>query len=232
MTKQLFIVYDKDWSQSATLLYNLLSSNPDIKASLYTKKEVSKLVSREKCLYIGQDCSSMLNFNDQYNEFGVQVGYMGAKAWIKCSVFDWNIDKLKEFENQLKYYTEKYKTNKVYEEYIKKGKNSIKLDFQLGWEPWPGNAVERLRDENIISKGFFKRAGEIYTGVFNQVYFGGYYLKFLRKIFGDQPRIRMYQYLIGVFQFYEKYLNVFLDLSNSNKESNPESTINDIEKKK
>ena len=64
MTKQLFIVYDKDWSQSANLLYNLLSSNPDIRASLYTKKEINKLVSREKCLFIGKDCSSSLNFDD------------------------------------------------------------------------------------------------------------------------------------------------------------------------
>lgn len=232
MTKQLIIVYDKEWHKSADLLNTLLSSNPDIRASLYTKKEINKLVSREKCLYIGQDCSSMLNFDDQYNELGIQVGYMGAKAWIRCSVYDWNINKLKEFEDQLKYYTEKYNANKIYEEYIKKGKNAIKLDFQLGWEPWPGNAIERLRDENIISKGFFKRAGEIYTGVFNQVYFGGYYLKYMRKIIGDQPRIRRYQYLIGVFKFYDEYLKGFLDLSNSNKESERESTINESEKKK
>jgi len=231
MTKQLFIVYDKDWSQSAHLLYNLLSSHPNIKASLYTNKEIknNKFVSREKCLFIGIDCSSSLNFDDNYNELGIHVGYMGAKAWIRCSEYEWNINRFNEFENLLKTFTDKYKTKKEYENYKNKDKVYILREFLFGLEPWPGNSIERIKDKNIANSGI-QRALDYYAGVGN-LFGGGYYLKLICKICGDQHWIRKYQYLIGVFQFYEKYLNVFLDLSNSNKESAPESAINDIEKK-
>ena len=232
MTKQLFIVYDKDWSQSAHLLYNLLSSHPNIKASLYTNKEIknNKFVSREKCLFIGKDCSSSLNFDDNYNELGIHVGYMGAKAWIRCSEYEWNINRFNEFENLLKTFTDKYKTKKEYENYKNKDKVYILREFQFGLEPWPGNSIERFKDKNIANSGI-NRALDYIAGVGNLAYGGGYYLKLICKISGERRWIRKYQYLIGVFQFYEKYLNVFLDLSNSNKESAPESAINDIEKK-
>ena len=232
MTKQLFIIYDKKWKDCATLLYNLLSQHSNIKSSLYTKKEMEKQkpVSREKCLYIGKDCSSLLSFNDNYNELGIQVGYVGAKAWIRCSVYDWDIKNLRKFENKLKYYTEKYKTSKEYETYTKKDKSFINRQFQVGYEPWPGNAFERLKDTNIKNKGF-ERMLDWYGAVGDKVCGGGYYFKYGLKILGEEPIIRKYQYLIGIFIFYADYLNDFLGLSNFQDESERESNINESEKK-
>ena len=231
MTKQLFIVYDKDWSQSATLLYNLLSSNPDIRASLYTKKEINKLVSREKCLFIGKDCSSSLNFDDNYNKIGIHVGYMGAKAWIRCSEYEWNNNSFNEFEYMLKTYTDKYKTKKEYEKYKNKDKVYIRRQFQCGDEPWPGNPMERIKDKNIANSGI-SRASDYFVAVANQVYAGGLMSKMLSKVLGQESIIREYQYLIGIYKFYEDYLNEFLGISESGDNSNNEEAILESEKKK
>ena len=229
MTKQLFIIYDKKRKECANLLYNLLSQHRNIKSSLYTEKELNKLVSREKCLYIGEDCSSSLNFDDNYNELGIHVGYMGAKAWVRCFKFEWDANRLNQFEKLLKDYTEKYKTKKEYEHYIN-DKVRINQEFLLGFEPWPGNAGERLMDNNIKNKGL-SRVGDYLLGIENQILLGGHYLKFFNKVNSEYSTIRKYQYIIGVFKFYEDFLYVFLERSGSDKESEQGDTINESEKK-
>ncbi len=229
MTKQLFIIHDKELEDQATLLYNLLSQHTGIKASIYTEKEIKKLVSREKCLYIGKDCSKKLRFDDCYNELGIHVGCMGAKAWVRCFKYEWNVDRLDEFENMLKFYTSKYNLKKEYEHYGDI-KTVINRQFQLGMESWPGNAIERIWDKNIMNKGS-DRVWDIIVGADNQLYFGGYFLKLINYLCGDEPIIRWYQYFIGVLKFYEDYLNDFLELSDSNDESNGEETITESEKK-
>ena len=229
MTKQLFIIYDKHLEYQATLLNDLLSQHTDIKASIYTKKEIKKLVSREKCLYIGKDCSEKLSFDDSYNELGIHIGCKGAKAWIRCSKYEWNVDRLIEFENMLKSYTDKHDLKKVYERYVI-GKWAINRQFQLGLEPWPGNAIDRIKDKNIMNSGWHRVMDRI-VGVDNQLWFGGYYSKLINKLCGDEPAIRWHQYLIGVLKFYEDYLHDFLELSDSNDESNGDETITESEKK-
>lgn len=225
MTKQLFIIHDKELEDQATLLYNLLSQHTGIKASIYTKKEIKKLVSREKCLYIGKDCSKKLLFDDSYNELGIHIGCTGAKAWIKCFKYDWNVDRLKEFENMLKSFTDKYNLKKEYECYCY-NKANINRAFQLGVEPWPGNAIKRFRDKDITNSGV-NRVGDIF--LYNPVSLGA--IAFLNKLIGDEPIIRWYQYFIGVLKFYEDYLNDFLELSDSNDVSNDEEIITESEKK-
>ena len=231
MTKQLIIIYDKERKECANLLYNLLSQHSNIKSSLYTikDKEIKKLVSREKCLYIGEDCSSSLNFDDNYKELGIHVGYMGAKAWIRCFKFEWDANRLEQFENMLKCYTDKYKLKKEYENYINV-KSFINRQFQLGLEPWPGKAKERFKDNNIKNKGL-GRLMDYACRITNQLYLGGYYYKYLLFISGEESTIRQYQYIIGVFKFYEDFLNDFLELSGSDKESEQWDTINESEKK-
>lgn len=230
MTKQLAIVYDKKYEYHANLLYNLLSQHPDIKSSFYTKKEIKKLVSREKCLYIGKDCSSNLRFDDCFNELGVHIGHMGAKAWIRCFKYEWNANKINEFENMLKLFSDKYNLKKEYNCY-ECDKERINQDFQIGLEPWPGNAIKRMRDKDIMNNGTTSRVRDICFSVYNQLLLGGYYIKLNNMILGDEPTIRWYQYLLGVLKFYEDYLNDFLELSDSNKESNEEDTITENEKK-
>ncbi len=230
MTKQLFIIYDKGYEYHANLLYNLLSQYPDIKSSLYTIKEIKKLVSRAKCLYIGKDCSSKLHFDDCYNETGIHIGYTGAKAWIRCFKYEWNVDRLKDFENLLKSFTDKYNLKSDYEWYEKVGRVYINQDFQKGYEPWPGNAIKRIRDKNIMNSGS-DRFDDIHDGIWHQLLLGGEVGRLFNRVFNLEPTIRWYQYLLGVLKFYEDYLNDFLKLSDSNKESNEEDTITESEKK-
>lgn len=226
MTKQLFIVYDDKHEDCATLLYSLLGQHPNIKSSLYTKKEINKLVSREKCLYIGENCSSKLSFDDCYNELGIHIGYMGSKAWIRCfKYYGWNVDRFKEFERKLKLYTDKYNLKNVYERYEYVDKVLINTDFQHGIEPWPGNAITRLWDKNIKNSGS-SRIWDISGAILNQLALGG-----LINRLTMVPTIRTYQYYIGVLKFYDEYLDDFLELSDSNKESNDEDTITESEKK-
>jgi hypothetical protein len=232
MTKQLFIIHDKELEDQASLLYDLLSQHTDIKASIYTKKEIKKLVSREKCLYIGRDCSSKLIFDDCYNELGIHIGCKGAKAWIRCYKYEWNVDRLHEFENMLKSYTDKFNLKKEYDVY-NYNKALINQQFQIGWEPWPGNAINRLRDKNIKNSGG-DRVADMFYGVFYNLATFGLFYKITGNIFsyfGREPVLRWYQYFIGVLKFYEDYLNDFLELSDSNSESNDEETITESEKK-
>lgn len=230
MTKQLFIVYDDKREDCATLLYNLLGQHQDIKSSLYTNKEIKKLVSREKCLYIRNDCSEKLSFDDCYNELGIHIGYMGAKAWIRCFKYEWNIDRLNEFEKMLKSYTDKYNLKIIYEGYEKSGRIGINWDFQMGHEPWPGNVFKRYSDKNIMNSGsaYFL---DLFYSRFNPLDLFGLYDDLVSLIAGEEPIIRKYQYYIGVLKFYDDCLNDFLELSNSSKESNDEETITESEKK-
>jgi len=227
MKKQLFIIYDRLLEDQATLLYNLLSQHTDIKASIYTKKEIKKLVSREKCLYIGADCSGQLTFDNSYNEFGINIGCKGTKAWIRCFTYEWNVDRLNEFEKILKSYTDKHQLKLEYD-YYKRKKAIINQEFLAGYEPWPGNVIDRIRDKNIMNSGA-DRVDDIISGI-------GYSWMFwvvvpTRKLIGSTPMIRYFQYLIGVLKFYEDYLNDFLELSDSNDESNGDETIIESEKK-
>ncbi len=102
MTKNLFIIYDKAQKKCAETLYNLLSNNQEIKASIYTQKEAPKLVSRAYVLYLGEKCSSELNaFKDTYNETGIHIGTMGTKAWIRCEEYNWDENSVKHFVSNL-----------------------------------------------------------------------------------------------------------------------------------
>jgi hypothetical protein len=230
MTKQLFIVYDKQYKYLANQLYNLLSQHPEIKSSLYTEKEIKKLVSREKCLYIGAKCSSMIGFSDSYNELGIHIGCVGAKAWIRCFQYEWNVDRLNEFENMLKSFTYKYNLKSKYDWYEKVSRVYINQDFQKGYEPWPGNAIKRIKDKNIMNSGS-DRFDDVFDGICHQLLLGGKVGKLFNRVFNIEPTIRWFQYLVGVLKFYEDYLNDFLELSDSNKESNVGDTITESEKK-
>lgn len=225
MTKQLFIVYDEQYEFHANLLFRLLSQHKDIKASIYAEKEIKKLVSREKCLYIGQKFA----FSDSYNVLGIHIGYIGAKAWIGCCSYEWNVDRLEEFENMLKSLTDKYKLKDIYDWYEKVNRAQINQQFQTGLEPWPGNAIERIRDKNLKNRGS-DRVMDIFHAINNGLQFGHGY-KLISNLIGYRPAIRWYQYFIGVLKFYEDYLDAFLELSNSSKESNDEETITESEKK-
>ena len=103
----------------------------------------------------------------------------------------------------------------------------INQEFQGGREPWPGNVIDRIRDKNIMNSGA-DRFDDISSGV---GYFFSWWTDLILKLRGYESRIRWFQYFIGVLKFYEDYLNDFLELSDSNNESNDEEIITESEKK-
>lgn len=226
MTKQLCIIYDKDYKKSAEFLKNLLSQHSNIKASIYTQKEAEKFVSREKCIFIGKDCSSNLPFDDIYYELGIHVGFLGAKAWVKCSRHNWTSLDFTKFESALEEFSNKYKAKELFENY-KKDKIWIFREFQEGLEPWPGNKLKRITDKRIANTGK-RRFGDYFD-------FLGYWTPAkLDRIVNDWlggPAIRLYQYFLGVFTFYDKCLNDFLEISESTDSVQEESIENDEKKK-
>lgn len=88
-----------------------------------------------------------------------------------------------------------------------------------------------MRDKDIMNRGTASRAQDICLAIYNQLLFGGYFIKLTDKILGDEPIIRWYQYLLGVLKFYDDYLFDFLEISESNKESYDEESLTESEKK-
>ena len=231
MTKQLFIIYDKDYKVCAELLYNLLGKHTNIKASMYTQKEIGKLVSREKRLFIGTECSANLQFEDLYDELGIHVGYMGAKAWIRCLKHKWNESEFKKLEKILESYSKLYKAKDINEKFKSDRDTFFYEDFIMGREPWPGNFWNRINDKrlgyadllhNPLTVVPFAYLGSV-TWVGTQI----------GKLFGEQPLIRRYQYYVGIFTFYEKYLNDFLEISElDDMDKDQEESLENEKKKK
>ena len=227
MTKQLCIIYDKEYKKSAEFLKNLLSQHSNIKASIYTQKKAEKFVSREKCIFIGKDCSSNLPFDDMYYEHGIHVGFLGAKAWVKCSRHNWTSLDFTKFESALEEFSNKYKAKELFENY-KKDKIYIFRQFHSGEEPWPGNKLKRITDKRIANTG--KRRFGDYLVFLETLKIHAKLDRILFDLLGG-PTIRLYQYFLGVFTFYDKYLNDFLEISESTDSVQEESIENDEKKK-
>lgn len=101
-TEKSFVTcYDKDWEEYAEILMTLVSKDKSLRNVKRDKEEFKKdrsIVSDEYVLTIGKKSSeyNSRNFKDIYNNYGIHIGYHGAKAWIHCDDFDW--DKKSQFE--------------------------------------------------------------------------------------------------------------------------------------
>lgn len=229
MTKQLFIVYDKDWAECATTLYNLLSSQTDIKASIFTVKEMKQLVSREKCLYIGKDCTKSLQFDDTFDRHGIHIGMMGAKAWIRCVRYEWDASLLASFEDDLMNYAGLYGMEKTIKERYENDKVYIRRQFVHCIEPYKGNPLKLAFDENLQNKGW-NRVGD-YVAMLKIGPISFNKLVKMESLLSGGSLIRKYQYLLGVMIFHEKFLKDFLGLDNAEEEKERDASASDNEKK-
>lgn len=224
MAKQLFIVYDKTFKGVATMLFNIISTRPDIKASIYTEKELNKLVSREKCLYIGRQCSSDLQFNDSYSGYGVNIGTMGTKAWVRCEPYKFYAASFKMFEQELQSYCEKYKMESLYSKDYQKDRKYILRQFIGGMEPWDGDIIDRVFNNNLANSGL-SRIGDFIA------LSGAGTMKLTNWVLGtDENMIRKYQYILAVLIFFDKYFDEFIGPSESQMDNSSKSDTD--EKKK
>ncbi len=164
----------------------MISNKNDTKSAIFTKKEYdsNKITSQQYCIFIGADCSSHLTFDDVYSNFGIQIGYNGKSAWIKCD--DANMDKEKnyEFSKLLEEYCKRFKLEKLYkEDYLSYEKSNI------------GTSVGEFLGS--------------YGGGIMGYYLGGY----LGSIYDEASKksfVLKYKYLLGELIFYDKYLDNYL----------------------
>lgn len=231
MAKQLFIVYDKHRYDNAIMLLNLISTKPEIKASIYTVKEIkqNKLVSREKCLYIGRDCSSDIQFNDMYEKWGIHIGTIGTKAWIRCEPFEFDNDELHLFEENLMYYCNKFKMESVYSKEYLSDRPLVLRQFLLGEEPWKDNIIKRVQDKGLKNKGAW-RFGDLFLLVDTPSIYFENYLNKNRNTFNDKTAIRKYQYTLAVLIFFGRFFNQFMKIDDEQPNASSQTETN--EKKK
>ncbi len=198
-SNNLMIVYDVNDESDLELhklsqnFVTLISSKKDVRVSIFTKKEYdsNKVTSQQYCLFIGENCSSSLNFDDIYSDMGMHIGYIGKKAWIRCGSYDWTKTKFLTFETLLETYCKKYNMTQRYkDDYLNNDRIRILRQFKTGKESWVDKEyLEYESEDKLIDR---------LSGV------GASLL-----IYGD-PMIRKYQYLLATLMFYDKYINKFL----------------------
>ncbi len=113
MKTDFILTYDKAREPDARILEALVSDIANCKMVVYDTKKfigVSK-IDKQTCLFLGEDCSSHLQFESKYDEYGIQIGWKGAKAWIRtatCSVdidyYFWREQFFSEYERLYKKY--------------------------------------------------------------------------------------------------------------------------------
>lgn len=212
MAKELFICYDKLCEKPANVLMGLLSHNQEIKASIYRPNKFPTIVSRQHTLYIGQNCTKNLVFDDSFNEYGIRVGTDGTYAWVVCSVFVWNGTKFHNFIAELQRLCNKYNLTKEYKRF-EQSLDVFKTQFIHGYEPWEGNFIERSKDPALDRESTLKKSQDIFLSGGTLVGLPNLIGKIGRIIEDQDDGIRVYQYLYAILKFYDQYLGDFMNLT-------------------
>ena len=225
--------FDKDCEEYANTLMTLVSKDKsicNIKTSREEFKKDRSIVSGEYVLTVGEKGSAYnkQNFKDIYSDYGIHIGYYGAKAWISCESFKWDENSLFKFHTELisvldelgmntdniddraKEFLKEQKKNKKYAE--NKGKNIQQGDLA---EAFHKEAYEVLMTSiavtNIIKNNISFGFGNIFLKV------GKWFSSFLKK---SERRKQQYKYAIVLF--YHRYIHDFLELDDKNNEDNNE----------
>ena len=116
MKTDLILTYDKSREPDARILEALVSEIANCKMVVYdTKKSMDvPKIDKQTWVFIG-DCSSHLQFKSKYNEYGIQIGWKGAKAWIRANPLSFLYSPngyLRQFFSDYKRLYEKYDLEK------------------------------------------------------------------------------------------------------------------------
>lgn len=139
MKTDFILTYDKDREPDARILEALVSDIANCKMVVYDTKKSKDFpkVDKQTWLFLGEDCSSHLQFKSKYDKYdGIQIGWKGAKAWIrvsKCSLDDGYNRWRKQFFSEYK---------KIYKKYDLELKNRVKISkvekywyYPLNYDP-------------------------------------------------------------------------------------------------
>jgi hypothetical protein len=225
--------FDKDCEEYANTLMTLVSKDKsicNIKTSREEFKKDRSIVSGEYVLTIGEKGSAYnkQNFKDIYNDYGIHIGYYGAKAWISCESFKWDEESLFKFHTELISVLDELGMNTDNiddraKEFLKEQKKIKKnIDSYKNKNIQPGDVAEAFHKEayevlmtsiavtNILQKNIaFGFAGSIFLKVEK------WFSDFLKK---SERRKQQYRYAIVLF--YYRYIHEFLELDEKNNEDN------------
>lgn len=220
-TEKSFVTcYDKGCEEYAETLMTLVSKDKALKNIKREREEFKKdrgIVSGEYVLTIGKNGSeyNSRNFKDIYNHYGIHFGYYGAKAWIYCDDYDWDVKSLFEFNkefffflNELGMKTEDFdgKARKVYEKLVESQKQTAKS--KQGYHDSAGMNAPVMRDEiNAAMKSVLK---ELLNDFSYWDLFGP--IPYFIRIWKKKKRRRRNQYRFAIALFCHRYLHDFLEI--------------------
>jgi len=216
-TEKSFVTcYDKGCEEYAETLMTLVSKDKALNNIKREREEFKKdrgIVSGEYVLTIGKNGSeyNSRNFKDIYNNYGIHFGYYGAKAWIYCDDYDWDVKSQFEFNkeffsflDELGMKTEDFdeKARKLYEKIVESQKQTTK-----GKQEYHDSAAMNapvMRDEIDATM----------KSILNELLIDSYYSRFLSFIMRrrKKARKRRNQYRFAIVLFYHRYLHDFLEI--------------------
>lgn len=189
MGKDIIIVYDKKNKDVAQIAEAILSSVEGFKAVLLENEMFKQQpqIDKQRCLFIGYECSKHLKFHAKYIHKIVALGWVGKKAWIR-SIRDGFCD----MDNEaIETFFEEYKTL------------CDKFDVRF-------SAIEYKQDALVLIKAVTNFINlinheRLWVAImsFSPIY--------VYSVYKKMEKLDHYIHLYGVLLFIDKYLKLFLE---------------------
>lgn len=192
MGKDIIIVYDKNNKDVAQIAEAILSSVEGFKAVLLENEMFKQQpqIDKQRCLFIGYECSKHLKFHAKYIHKVVALGWVGKKAWI------WHIrDGFCDMDNEaIETFFEEYKTL------------CDKFDVRFSAIEYKQDAFDLIKAvTNFIKHERLWVASAYIPGIHIMSFIYGY------SVYEKMKKLYHYIYLYGVLLFIDKYLKLFLE---------------------
>lgn len=214
--------YDKGCEEYAETLMTLVSKD---KALMNIKREQGEfkndrgVVSGEYVLTIGKKGSeyNSRNFKDIYNNFGIHFGYYGAKAWIYCDDYDWDVKSQFEFNKEFFSFLDELgmktddfdeKARKLYKKIVESQKQTTK--GKQGYHDSAGMNAPVMRDE--IDGAMKSILNELLVDFYYWDIMAPFALPYFIRRWKKKARRRKNQYRFAIVLFYHRYLHDFLEI--------------------
>jgi hypothetical protein len=220
--KSFVTCYDKGCEEYAETLMTLVSKDKALMNIIRKQEEFNKdrgIVSGEYVLTIGKKGSeyNSRNFKDIYNNYGIHFGYYGAKAWIYCDDYDWDINSQFEFNkeffsflDELGMKTEDFdeKARKLYEKLVESQKQTIK-GKQRDHDSAGMNAPVMRDDIDAAMKSVLN---ELLIDFSYWDLFSPFAIRYFIRKWKKKAKRRNNQYRFAIVLFYHRYLHDFLGI--------------------
>ena len=215
MSKKSFVTCydkDKDLEDVAGFLMTLVSDDDKIRNIEISREEFKKdrkVTSDEFVLAIGEKGSANYreNFRDMYDQYGIHIGFRGAKAWINVEKFDWDEGSRSKFYQELLSLSEemnldlKDKPIKEYLETIRENRKKIGKNDNEDATKLHTDALDIIMTVLAVTNAELNPIHKYFLSVH----------KWFRELFKKSKQRRL-QYKLAVIMFVHKYIHEFLKI--------------------